>query len=1210
MIVALVLLIAGVTTANAMTNAEIQQNIISRLYKGESGRVSCDYDGYRSHSNWAHEGMDIVCRPGATIYAVFSGTVTGRGVSDTGVTVLAIYNSEFNVTIVYEHANFSVSKGATINVGDRLGTEAANGTDDAHTHFELRTGKRTGGASNRNSTLENPNPYPYYAKMFGGTPDVDHIIDGSYPTPINAVPRSTSSDIQVYDVNGNAESNRWISPGDRCTINAVYTDGWLEVTYPSGSGSRTAYVKKDVFFASNSIINSSWSPSSKVYSYAYSNLTEKLGEVWTTDRCVVVGQTDSNYQVIYPLSGGGYKLGWVSKSSTPDPVPIHDQVNIPGPVAAGIFDGKAVVVMAPTDIVFNSKEWISAGDICILTEINPSTGYCDVTYPSGGDDVFTSNWKEKSVAITYFIEYQPNFSLQKVTADQTYTVYPTSSMQTYGRTWYLDPGDEYYTVARASNGATQVLYYCTRGAHAGYWKLGWVDLPYYSLDLNGWLDGASAGDLGTYGAADVYVNGNKLAQYARDFYSANGTFPRGSSYEIKNIVASPGYTYNGVHSGSTSGTLLGNVSVYLDFSKNPVTLSDIWVTQQPSKLEYLEGQNLDTAGLKVEAVFSDGTTSNVTSQCSVSGYDSAPGVKTVMVTYGGKSTAFTVVVKSKTPTGLVVSSNPTKTRYRIGEELNLDGLKVMASYDNGTSEIVDEYEIMIDEGITSSAGTKAITVLYDYNNVDVEAYFEIVVVQSSLVITAQPSDYTGPIGTKATFTVVATGTNLSYQWQWSRDNGATWTNSSSTFTGYRSASMQVPITEVRNGYLYRCIVADGSGVTITSNPAKLTIGAAAPTITAQPSDYTGSLGSKATFTVTATGEGLTYQWQWSRDNGKTWTNSSSTFAGYRSASMQVPITEARDGYLYRCIVTGASGAPTTSDAAKLTIGAAGPAITAQPSDFTGALGTKATFAVAATGSNLTYQWQWSRDNGKTWTNSSSSFAGYRSASMQVPITEARNGYLYRCIVTDASGKIATSDAAKLTVAAAPSVAITSQPADFSGALGSTATFTVAASGSDLSYQWQWSRDNGKTWTNSSSVTPGYNTAKLSVPITAARDGYLYRCIVYSSTGDILVSNSAKLTVTSAPKLSITGQPKDYIGDVGDTANFSVVASGEDLTYQWQYCPATAVDDWRDSSLSGCKTSTLSVQLTPTRDGQKYRCIVKDSSGNTVTSSVVSIAIGE
>ena len=729
----LAMLFVRTNAAYAMTNSEIRTQIISRLYKSAGGRMSCDYDGYTTTSG-RHEGIDFVSSAGTPIYAVFSGKVTGNGVSSTGVTVLAVYNSDYNVTIVYEHANFSVSVGTSVGVGTQLGVEASRGTQSAHTHFELRTGYHTGGASNRNSTLENPNPYPYYAKMFGGIIPDPHTIDSAYPTPITAVPRATTGNIQVYDIEGNAESGRWISAGDLCTIMAVYTDGWMQVNYPTSSGDRTAYVKKDVFFASNSIINSSWSPSVNVTSYKYADLTGQFGSVFSTDKCVVVGQSGSNNQAIYPISGG-YKLGWVSSSGgyvppTPDPIP--DPISVPGPVAAGVFDGKQIVVMAPHKISFSSSEYISAGDICIISGVNSSTGNCTVKYPAGGaTNVFgATSTKTKTVAMTEFVEYQPSFKLQKLTTDETYVVYPTSAKSQNGTSWSLDPGDEYYTVAQAS-GLTEVLYYCTRGAHQGYWKLGWVDLPYYWIDLNGWLDGASAGDLGAYGAADVYVNGNLLAQNARDFYSANGTFPRGSIYEIKNIKAAGGYTYNGVHSGSASGKLKGNISVALDFTKDTATLGEIRLASKPSKVEYLEGESLNTSGLKVTAVYSDGTTSDVTSKCNLSGYTSTPGTKTIAVSYGGKTTAFTVVVKSKTPTKLAVTSVPTKTNYQVNDEVSLDGLKVMATFDNGTTAVVDDYEVMLEDGLTATAGTKTVTVVYAYNGTEVEASFDITVAEQT-----------------------------------------------------------------------------------------------------------------------------------------------------------------------------------------------------------------------------------------------------------------------------------------------------------------------------------------------------------------------------------------------------------------------------------------------------------------------------------------------
>ncbi|MBQ3160025.1 MAG: hypothetical protein IJC00_06135, partial [Clostridia bacterium] len=61
-----------------------------------------------------------------------------------------------------------------------------------------------------------------------------------------------------------------------------------------------------------------------------------------------------------------------------------------------------------------------------------------------------------------------------------------------------------------------------------------------------------------------------------------------------------------------------------------------------------------------------------------------------------------------------------------------------------------------------------------------------------------------------------------------------------------------------------------------------------------------------------------------------------------------------------------------------------------------------------------YQWQWSFDGGSNWQNSSSATTGYNTATLQVTATEARNGYMYRCKVTNSAGTVYTN-AVTLTV---------------------------------------------------------------------------------------------------------------------------------------------------------------------------------------------------
>ena len=89
----------------------------------------------------------------------------------------------------------------------------------------------------------------------------------------------------------------------------------------------------------------------------------------------------------------------------------------------------------------------------------------------------------------------------------------------------------------------------------------------------------------------------------------------------------------------------------------------------------------------------------------------------------------------------------------------------------------------------------------------------------------------------------------------------------------------------------------------------------APAITAQPADTTVTEGQTASFTVTATGENPTYQWQQSTDKGQSWTEiSGATGSTYTVA----PTTTSMNGYQYRCVVSNSAGS-VTSAAATLTV---------------------------------------------------------------------------------------------------------------------------------------------------------------------------------------------------------------------------------------------------------------------------------------------------
>ncbi len=168
-----------------------------------------------------------------------------------------------------------------------------------------------------------------------------------------------------------------------------------------------------------------------------------------------------------------------------------------------------------------------------------------------------------------------------------------------------------------------------------------------------------------------------------------------------------------------------------------------------------------------------------------------------------------------------------------------------------------------------------------------------------------------------------------------------------------------------------------------------------------------------------------------------------------------------------------------------------------------------------------------------------------ASSYTTPATTlADNGAKFDVVVSNSAGSV-TSSPATLTVSpASMAPTITMQPVNQTVITGQTATFTVTAIGaSPLSYQWR----------KNLTVISGANAPSYTTPATSITDnGAKFDLIVSNSLGTA-TSNQAILTVNSAPVApTITTQPANQTVAAGQTATFSVVATGTaPLTYQWQ-----------------------------------------------------------
>ena len=152
---------------HAMGKTEIQNMMIKTLYNNSGGMISCDFDGYRTTSG-RHEGIDFSNKSGVVIYSLCSGTVIRTNNPSSGLSTLSIYDSNNNMSIIYLHSTgFKVKVGDKVSQGQPIAVEGAKGATSAHTHVEVRKGKRGYASKSVNDyVLENENPYSYWEKIF------------------------------------------------------------------------------------------------------------------------------------------------------------------------------------------------------------------------------------------------------------------------------------------------------------------------------------------------------------------------------------------------------------------------------------------------------------------------------------------------------------------------------------------------------------------------------------------------------------------------------------------------------------------------------------------------------------------------------------------------------------------------------------------------------------------------------------------------------------------------------------------------------------------------------------------------------------------------------------------------------------------------------------------------------------------------------------
>ena len=334
-------------------------------------------------------------------------------------------------------------------------------------------------------------------------------------------------------------------------------------------------------------------------------------------------------------------------------------------------------------------------------------------------------------------------------------------------------------------------------------------------------------------------------------------------------------------------------------------------------------------------------------------------------------------------------------------------------------------------------------------------------------------------------------------------------------------------------------------------------------------------GQAATFSVLASGSAtLSYQWQ----------KNAANIPGATSSTYTIPATSLADsGSVFSVAVSNSAGTATSSQARlTVTASAVAPAIATQPENQSVTPGASASFSISATGTSpLLYQW---KKNG-------TDISGANSSTYTLAATLADNDSLFSVAVSNSAGSVTSSHARLAVAAELVKPAITTQPAAQTVTEGETATFSVAATGTSPSYQWK----------KGSALIPGATASTYTTDATSSGDNLAVFTVVVSNSAGSVTSTPATLTVSPQVAPAITVQPAAQEITVGQTATFTVTATGTSPNYQWKK---------NGTPIAGATASSYTTpEMSIAGSGVDYSVVVSNNAG-TATSSNASLTVNK
>ncbi len=217
----------------------------------------------------------------------------------------------------------------------------------------------------------------------------------------------------------------------------------------------------------------------------------------------------------------------------------------------------------------------------------------------------------------------------------------------------------------------------------------------------------------------------------------------------------------------------------------------------------------------------------------------------------------TVMVVEGVENRTEILSDGNNLYYRINNNLGIYNL------DNGPQEIETSPDFYVIELLTVFKGELYFTGEDDLDDLYPNLWkYNPSGSAATLSIDSQPVNENACEGGDASFSISASGsTNLTYQWQEDQGSGFVDMSNGSGITGVTTTTLQLSsLVETMDAFQYRCVISGDNAADVVSDVANLSI-SMGPEITSQPNDQTVDEGLNITFSVTAIGDNLSYQWE-------------------------------------------------------------------------------------------------------------------------------------------------------------------------------------------------------------------------------------------------------------------------------------------------------------------------------------------------------------